>query len=74
MKRFKRRRRGGITAEFEQSEALALSNLAAQMIELLRDRNGSEESSADPLAQIVGMSGPIAPPEDPVLGRLLPDA
>ncbi|NLC98088.1 MAG: DUF2017 domain-containing protein [Actinomycetales bacterium] len=74
MKPFKRRRKGGIAAEFEPNEALLLSNLAAQMIELLRDRNGSQESSADPLAQMVGMSGPIMPPEDPVLNRLLPDA
>lgn len=74
MKPFKRRRKGGLAAEFERNEALLLSNLAAQMIELLRDRNGAEESSADPLAQFVGMSGPIAPPEDPVLSRLLPDA
>lgn len=74
MKPFKRRRKGGLAAEFERNEALLLSNLAAQMIELLRDRNGTEESSADPLAQFVGMTGPIAPPEDPVLSRLLPDA
>lgn len=74
MKPFKRRRRGGLAAEFERDEALLLTNLAAQMIELLRDRNSAEESSADPLAQIVGMTGPIAPPEDPVLSRLLPDA
>lgn len=74
MKRFKRRRKGGIAAEFEPNEAHLLSNLAAQMIELLRDRNGAEESSADPLANLVGMSGPVLPPEDPVLNRLLPDA
>lgn len=74
MKPFKRRRRGGLAAEFERVEGLLLANMAAQMIELLRDRNGAEESSADPLAQFVGMTGPVAPPEDPVLQRLLPDA
>lgn len=74
MKPFRRRRRGGTTAEFEQNEAALLANLAAQIIELLRDRNGVAESSADPLAAMVGMSGPLMPPEDPVLARLLPDA
>ncbi|QGG40714.1 DUF2017 domain-containing protein [Aeromicrobium yanjiei] len=74
MKPFKRRRRGGITATFEIGEAHLLANLAGQVIELLRDRNGVEESDADPLATQLGMGGPSLPPEDPVLQRLLPDA
>ncbi len=74
MKRFKRRKRGGITAEFDQGEATVLVHLAAQIIELLRDRNVASESSADPLAQFVGMNRPLFPPDDPVLSRLLPDA
>jgi hypothetical protein len=40
----------------------------------LRDRNGADESTADPLATQLGMGGPSLPPEDPVLRRLLPDA
>ena len=74
MKPFKRRRRGGITATFEIGEAHLLANLAGQVVELLRDRNGAEESHADPLAAQLGMGGPSLPPDDPVLQRLLPDA
>lgn len=74
MKPFKRRRRGGITATFDVAEAHLLASLAAGVVELLRDRNGAEESDADPLAVQLGMGGPSLPPEDPVLLRLLPDA
>lgn len=74
VKPFRRRRRGTVTATFQQNEARLIANLAAQVIELLRDRNGESESSADPLAEMIGMTGPVMPPEDPVLARLLPDA
>lgn len=74
MKPFKKRRRGGITATFEIGEAHLLANLSGQVVELLRDRNGAEESDSDPLAAQLGMGGPSLPPEDPVLKRLLPDA
>jgi hypothetical protein len=74
VKPFKKRRRGGITATFEAGEAHLLASLSGQVVELLRDRNGAEESSADPLATQIGMGGPSLPPEDPVLRRLLPDA
>ena len=74
MRPFKRRRRGGISATFEIGEAHLLANLAGQVVELLRDRNGAEESHADPLAAQLGMGGPSLPPDDPVLQRLLPDA
>ncbi|MEO6606382.1 MAG: DUF2017 domain-containing protein [Aeromicrobium sp.] len=74
MKPFKRRRRGGMTATFTSPEAHLLANLAGQVVELLRDRNGAAESDADPLAVQLGMGGSAVPPEDPVLARLLPDA
>ena len=74
MRPFKRRRRGGITATFEPAEAHVLASLAGQVVELLRDRHGAEESSADPLGSELGLGGPSLPPEDPVLQRLLPDA
>ena len=74
MKPFKKRRRGGITATFEAGEAHLLASLSGQVVELLRDRNGADESTADPLATQLGMGGPSLPPEDPVLHRLLPDA
>ncbi len=74
MKPFKRRRRGGICATFEAGEAHMLANLSGQVVELLRDRNGVSESEPDPLFEQVGLGGPLYPPEDPVLKRLLPDA
>ena len=74
MKPFKRRRRGGIFATFEPGEAHMLANLSGQVVELLRDRNGVSESEPDPLFAQVGMTGPLMPPDDPVLRRLLPDA
>ncbi|MCL3818071.1 DUF2017 domain-containing protein [Aeromicrobium wangtongii] len=74
MKPFRRRRRGRLTATFEIGEAHLIASLAAQVVELLRDRNGAEESDPDPLAAQIGMGGPSLAPEDPVLLRLLPDA
>lgn len=74
MKPFKRRRRGGLVATFEPGEAAVMASLAGQVVELLRDRHGTPESSADPLGAELGIGGPALPPEDPVLQRLLPDA
>jgi hypothetical protein len=50
VKPFKRRRRGGVVSTFTSAEAHLLANLAGQVVELLRDRNGAAESDADPLA------------------------
>lgn len=74
MKPFKRRRRGGILAEFDVHEAEMLANLAAQLIELVSDRTGTSESSEDPLFAQLDVDGPRAAPDDPVLARLFPDA
>ncbi|MEH3033596.1 MAG: DUF2017 domain-containing protein [Aeromicrobium erythreum] len=74
MKPFRRRRRGGLCATFEPGEAQVLASLTGQVVELLHDRGGTEESSPDPLAMELGLGGPTQPPEDPVLQRLLPDA
>lgn len=71
---FKARRRGGMTATFDPAEANVIANLASQVIELLRDRNGAQVADADPLVSELGLGGPSQPPEDPVLQRLLPDA
>src|SRR5690242_9453562 len=71
---FKARRRGGMTASFDPAEANVIANLAGQVIELLRDRNGEQVSDADPLAREFGLGGPTQAPDDPVLHRLLPDA
>ena len=74
MRPFARRRRGGVLAVFDRGEAQVLASLASQVVELLRDRSGPEESDVDPLAAQLGLGGPVLPPEDPVLQRLLPDA
>jgi hypothetical protein len=71
---FKARRRGGMTATFDPAEASVIANLAGQVIELLRDRNGEQVTDTDPLVSELGLGGPSQPPEDPVLQRLLPDA
>lgn len=71
---FKARRRGGLTATFDPAEAHVIANLASQVIELLRDRNGAQVTDSDPLVSELGLGGPSQPPEDPVLQRLLPDA
>lgn len=71
---FKARRRGGLTATFDPAEAHVIANLAGQVIELLRDRNGEQVTDSDPLVSELGLGGPSLPPEDPVLQRLLPDA
>jgi hypothetical protein len=63
-----------MTAAFDPAEANVIANLAGQVIELLRDRNGEQVADADPLVRELGMGGPTQPPEDPVLRRLLPDA
>ncbi|MGH1565495.1 DUF2017 domain-containing protein [Mumia sp. DW29H23] len=74
MKAFERRKRDRVRAEFEPAECELLVNLLSQVIELLRDRNGPEESAPDPLFGQLGTTASALPPEDPVLRRLLPDA
>ena len=71
---FKARRRGGMTATFDPAEANVIANLASQVVELLRDRNGEQVAGTDPLVSELGLGGHSQPPEDPVLQRLLPDA
>ena len=71
--RFKKARGGTVRADLEAVEADVLSAVAADLLELLGSQE--EAADADPLAAMVGLSdGPVAPPEDPALARLLPDA
>jgi len=74
VKPFRRRRRGGVFAEFDVHEAEMLVNLEAQLIELVSDRTGTGEASADPLFAQLDVDGPRVAPDDPVLARLFPDA
>ena len=73
---FARARRRGVHARFDVAEASLVASLAGQVIELLRDGVPDPQVSGageDPLDELVGMSGPVTRPEDPVLKRLLPD-
>ena len=71
--RFKRKRTSAVVADVDALEAGLLSALAADLLGLLGgDEEGEQE---DPLVALVGLStGDVAPPDDPALARLLPDA
>lgn len=78
MSGFERHRSGRIIADFSGLEGNLLRSLASQMCELLRDdapsRSVYDDPERDPLEQLLDVTGPTAPPEDPVLRRLLPSA
>ena len=70
--------RAGIQVNLDQDEREIVVQLLGQLDDLLDD---GLESSADPLAAMVGMSGidpdasqaPPTPPSDPAVARLLPE-
>jgi hypothetical protein len=66
--------KGRVVGGFAVLEADLLRTLVAQVVELVHDDAPATASGDDPLASLVQMDGPIEPPEDPVLARLLPDA
>lgn len=74
MKPFAARRGGRAYATLDQHEARLIANLAAQVVELVRDGAAAAVGSPDPLEAMMGVDGPVEAPEDPVLRRLLPDA
>ena len=61
-----------VTARFTAGERALLSSLALQLVVMLEER--AAESPADVLYAQLGMGGASAPPLDPALARLLPDA
>ncbi|MBX3100852.1 MAG: DUF2017 domain-containing protein [Salinibacterium sp.] len=61
-----------MTARLEPGETAVLAALAGQLIELLDER--AAESPTDVLLAQLGIGGASAPPLDPALARLLPDA
>ena len=84
-----RRTARGVSARFTADQAGILRNLVAQVAELVGGPGSAEappaggpegpgEAADDGLpadfAAILATDGPSAPPEDPVLARLLPDA
>ena len=62
---------GKITLKLDDAEQGVLSQLFEQMAELLND--SESESSADPLAKMLNMSGSTQISDDPALARLFPD-
>lgn len=65
--------KGRAVGGFAVLEADLVRTLVAQVVELVRD-DAPGPSGDDPLASLLQMDGPVDPPEDPVLARLLPDA
>ena len=61
-----------VAARFTGDERALLSGLAHQLVIMLEER--AAESPADVLYAQLGIGGSSAPPLDPALARLLPDA
>jgi hypothetical protein len=74
--RFVRTADGTITCSLAGEEAVVLTNLLGQLVELLSDDRveRGETGGDDELAQLIGRMGSTEPPSDPVLQRLLPPA
>ena len=71
--KFIRDENGFITITFTTQESQVLINLLEQLLELLGDSSVTGNHS-DPLTNLLGSAGNDAPPDDPVLRRLLPNA
>ena len=75
MSGFARHRRSKrIIATFTGFEADLLRNLAAQLVELLRNEAAVPNDDQDSFEAMMDFSGPTTAPEDPVLARLFPTA
>ncbi|MCX5382189.1 DUF2017 domain-containing protein [Streptomyces sp. NBC_00083] len=64
--------RGGAAAAFDEVEIAILRSLAVQLLELIGPGDEPDQD-ADPLAALFA-EGPSAPPTDPALARLFPEA
>lgn len=66
------RKNGHVVAELSQQESAVIRGLVGQIKDMLTAR--SDETPQDELSALTGIrTGPTTPPEDRVLGRLLPD-
>ncbi|MFB9378665.1 DUF2017 domain-containing protein [Kineococcus gynurae] len=81
MATFRRTRHGALALDLQSVEADVLASLAREVLELLDVRGDAAGTAGaqDPLAIELGLTGlggggPVEPPEDEVLARLLPDA
>jgi len=75
-----RRRRGGVEVRLSAGETAVLRQVVSEVEALLTGAPDAAPSSTtggspgDPLEELVGLtSGPVPPPADPALARLLPD-
>jgi hypothetical protein len=78
---FRARRRGGVTARFAPSHASIIRALVSQVEDLIADPadpGAAAPGPGSPLGDLEALlgnaGGAAAPPDDPVLARLLPDA
>jgi len=72
-----RRTPRGVSARFTADQVGIVRNLVAQVAELVGGPGSAEAADGGlpiDFAAILATDGPPAPPEDPVLARLLPDA
>jgi len=61
-----------VLGRFDRQEAAVVRGLVSQIQDMLLAR--AEEAPQDELAELTGIrTGPSTPPDDPILGRLLPD-
>ena len=81
MTSFRKDDAGKIHILFTSQESHVLINLVEQLIELLGGESVLQSHSSevwghddDPLLRLLGVTGSDAPPDDPVLRRLLPNA
>lgn len=66
------RTEGHMVADLSQQEAAVIRGLVGQIKDMLTAR--ASETPQDELAELTGIrTGPATAPEDPVMGRLLPD-
>lgn len=74
MSAFRRSDDGKLRAIFTSQESHVLINLTEQLLELLGEGASHASHEVDPFLHLVGFGANEAPPEDPVLRRLLPNA
>ncbi|MEU5690267.1 DUF2017 domain-containing protein [Actinosynnema sp. NPDC020468] len=61
-----------VLGRFDRQEAAVVRGLVSQIQDMLAAR--AEEAPQDELSELTGIrTGPSTPPDDPILGRLLPD-
>ncbi|GAA2810878.1 DUF2017 domain-containing protein [Saccharopolyspora taberi] len=66
------RKNGHVVADLSQQEAAVIRGLVSQIRDMLTAR--ADDAPQDELSELTGIrTGPTTPPEDRVLGRLLPD-